>query len=333
MDPSPVSPSDQVRRSLGTALRPFLALIFVTAFFAVADGLQENGGRFTTVRNAQNVIVQSATVAVAALGMTLIIISAGIDLSAGTGMGLCACVLAWLLKHDYSPTVAVLLGIATGGLAGLVNGLLISLLRIVPFIVTLGTMTIFLGLGKVISENRTIRPAPDQIPAWMGQFLNPRIDAAWMVVPPGIWLLLLLALVVMIGLRFTVFGRHVSAMGSNESAARLSGINVTATRVAVYTLAGLLVGIAGLFQFARLPSANPTAGIGKELRVIASVVIGGGSLSGGRGSILGTLTGALIMQVISNGCTALRLPDPIKDIIIGIIIIVAVAVDQYRKRQ
>jgi ribose/xylose/arabinose/galactoside ABC-type transport system permease subunit len=134
-------------------------------------------------------------------------------------------------------------------------------------------------------------------------------------------------------LRYSVFGRHAFAVGSNESTARLCGINVPLTRIAVYSIAGLFVGVAGLYQFSRLTVGDPTSGTGKELPIIAAVVIGGGSLSGGRGSILGTLTGALIMQVISSGCTSLRLPNPIQEIIIGTIIIVAVTVDQFRQRR
>jgi ribose/xylose/arabinose/galactoside ABC-type transport system permease subunit len=142
-----------------------------------------------------------------------------------------------------------------------------------------------------------------------------------------------LALVVSAVLRYTVFGRHLFAIGSNESTARLCGINVPATRVAVYTLAGLFVGVAGVFQFSRLTVGDPTSGTGKELPIIAAVVIGGGSLSGGRGSILGTLTGALIMQVISSGCTALKQPNSTQEMILGAIIVAAVTVDQVRQRR
>jgi ribose/xylose/arabinose/galactoside ABC-type transport system permease subunit len=318
---------------LRSVLGPFLALVIVVGVFTVADNLQADGGRFATLRNAQNVLVQSATVAVAALGMTMIIVSGGIDLSAGTAMALSATVLAWFLREHYSPAVSVAVGLGIGCLCGCANGLLISLLRIVPFIVTLGTMTIFLGLAKIVGNNTMVRPLPPQVPAWMKGLLSPRIENEWMLFAPGVWLLLGLAIVVAAVLRYTVFGRHVFAVGSNESTARLCGINVPLTRIAVYTIAGFFVGVAGLFQFSRLTVGDPTAGTGKELPIIAAVVIGGGSLSGGRGSILGTLTGALIMQVISSGCTALRQPNPIQEIIIGAIIIAAVTVDQFRQRR
>ncbi|MGD9721170.1 MAG: ABC transporter permease [Pirellulales bacterium] len=318
---------------LRTVIGPFVALALVVGIFALADNLQTDGGRFATLRNAQNILVQSATVAVAALGMTMIIISAGIDLSAGTAMALSATVLAWTLRAGYPPAVSVAAGLASGCLAGFVNGTLISRLRIVPFIVTLGTMTIYLGLAKIIGNNTMVRPDPSQVPGWMKELLSPRLAQEWMIFSPGVWLLLLLAVAVAGVLRYTVFGRHVFAIGSNEATARLCGIPVTRTRVAVYTIAGFFVGVAGLFQFSRLTVGDPTSGTGKELPIIAAVVIGGGSLSGGRGSVLGTLTGALIMQVISSGCTALKLPNPIQEIIIGCIIIAAVTIDQFRQRR
>jgi ribose/xylose/arabinose/galactoside ABC-type transport system permease subunit len=321
------------RDMLRTALGPFLALVLVVGAFTIADNLQTDGGKFATLRNAQNVLVQSATVAMAALGMTMIIIAAGIDLSAGTTMALCATVLAWVLRENYPPAVAVAAALATGCLAGFVNGALVTLLRVVPFIITLGSMTIYLGVAKMIGHNTMVRPLPTQIPDWMRELLSPRIENPWMFVSPGVWLLLALAILVSAVLRYSVFGRHVFAIGSNESTARLCGINVSLTRTAVYTIAGFFVGVAGLYQFARLTIGDPTSGTGKELPIIAAVVIGGGSLSGGRGSILGTLTGALIMQVISSGCTALKQPNPIQEIIIGSIIVAAVTVDQFRQRR
>ncbi len=318
---------------LRNVLGPFLALVVVVGIFAVADSMQEDGGRFATLRNAQNVLVQSATVGVAALGMTLIIISGGIDLSAGTAMALSATSLAWFLREQYSPAVSVAAEVVVGCLCGCANGLLVSLLRIVPFIVTLGTMTIYLGLAKIVGNNTMVRPLPDQVPLWMKQLLSPRVEYEWMVFAPGVWLLLIMALMMAAILRYTVFGRHVFAVGSNEATARLCGINVPLVRIAVYTISGFFVGIAGLYQFTRLTVGDPTSGTGKELPIIAAVVIGGGSLNGGRGSILGTLTGALIMQVISSGCTSLRLPNPIQEIIIGCIIIAAVTIDQFRQRR
>ena len=195
-------------------------------------------------------------------------------------------------------------------------------------------MTIYLGLAKIVGNNTMVRPLPDpgarldeaaaQSRGWSTSGWCFRRACGCCCCWRSSWRPCL---------RYTVFGRHVFAIGSNESTARLCGINVPLVRIAVYTIAGFFVGMAGLFQFSRLTVGDPTSGTGKELPIIAAVVIGGGSLSGGRGSILGTLTGALIMQVISSGCTALRQPNPIQEIIIGCIIIAAVTVDQFRQRR
>jgi ribose/xylose/arabinose/galactoside ABC-type transport system permease subunit len=159
-----------------------------------------------------------------------------------------------------------------------------------------------------------------------------RPEALWFGLPSGVWLALALSALLAAVLRWTVFGRYVFALGSNEQTARLCGINVTLVKIVIYSLAGLFVGIAGMYQFARLSVGNPTSGIGLELRVIAAVVIGGGSLSGGQGSVLGTLTGAAIMGVIASGCTQLGLSNPIQDILLGVIIVAAVMLDQLRHR-
>jgi ribose transport system permease protein len=319
---------------LGSTLGPFLALTLVVGFFAAADVLQAEPGNFLSLRNLRTISAQTATVAVAALGMTVVIISGGIDLSAGTAVALCATVLAWCLKQDLPAAVAIIAGVGTGCLAGLVNGVLISSLRVVPFIVTLGTMTIYLGIAKLIASETTVRPdLARQVPTWLQNLLSTQEKTFWLGLPSGVWLTLLLAFVLAVVLRQSVFGRYVYALGSNESTARLCGINVWANKIALYALAGFFVGVAGMFQFSRLSSGNPTSGAGMELRFIAAVVIGGGSLSGGRGTVLGTLTGAAIMAVIASGCTQLGLNNPIQDIILGVIIVAAVTLDQIRQRR
>jgi len=352
----------------GTVLGPFLALAVVYLFFGITDAMQEDGGTFLTPRNNRAVAVQTATVATAALGMTVIIIAGGIDLSAGTALALCATVLAWFLKEDYSTFAAVALAIGVGCMTGFVNGAVISSLRVVPFIVSLGTMTMYLGIAKMVANETTVRPdKTTQVPEWLQTFLSIRgkalVPGDWIVpwseaaskrswseeaswfqrtvvwfaesirVPFGVWFTLLLAIILAAILRYTVFGRYVFALGSNESTARLCGINVTWNKIAVYTLAGFFVGVAGMYQFARLSTGNPTSGIGLELKIIAAVVIGGGSLSGGRGTVLGTLTGAAIMAVIASGCTQLGLNNPVQDIILGVIIVAAVTLDQIRQRR
>lgn len=346
--PTPSAPSNRLEQLdarprspafgwLGTALGPFLGLILVVLLFWTADGIRSRmhgrTGRFATFDSAQTVLRNTSAVGTAALGMTIIIIAGGIDLSAGTAIALCATATAWFFREGYSPWVGVSAAVATGCLAGCVNGSLISGLKVVPFIVTLGTMTLFRGVGRIIAGDTPIR-AHGKVPDWILSLQEPYPEPAWMLVSPGVWVMLGLAAVVGCLLKFTVFGRYIFALGSNEATARLCGIEVNRTRIAVYTIAGLFVGVAGLFQFAVLfGEGDPTAGTGKELEIIAAVVIGGGSLNGGRGSVLGTLSGAAIMAVIRHGCVILNVPDPFQEIIIGVIIVAAVAVDQIRQRR
>jgi len=292
--------------------------------------------------------------------MTLIIISGGIDLSAGTALTLCGTVLALMLKHapsaapetlfateavPYLQWITLALGgmVLTGCLCGLVNGILISATKVVPFIVTLGTMTIYLGIGQILAKESTVYAPTENIPDWMNlcytgpraeQYLIPPIqlfnlELAFKV-PTSVLIAVVLALAVGALMRYTVFGRNVFALGSSESTARLCGINVPMTIVAVYALAGFFVATGGLLYFADVKNGNPSDGTGKELEIIAAVVLGGGSLSGGRGSIFGTMIGALIITVIRSGCSLLSIPNTYTQIMIGGIIIIAVIVDQLR---
>jgi ribose transport system permease protein len=319
---------------LGSALGPFLGLAVVIVFFAVADVLQKEPGNFLSVRNLRTVSTHTATVAAAALGMTVIIIAGGIDLSAGTAVALAATVLAWCLKSDQPAWLAILACLGTGCLAGLLNGILVSGLGVVPFIVTLGTMTVYLGIAKMLARETTIRPeVARQVPVWLQDLLGTQRDALWCGLPAGVWLTLTLALVLSAILRRSVFGRHIYALGSNEATARLCGINVQAVKIALYAFAGFFVGVGGILHFSRLSTGDPTSGTGMELRIIAAVVIGGASLSGGRGSVLGALTGAAIMEVIRSGCTQLGLNNPVQDVILGVIIVAAVTLDQIRQRR
>ena len=316
-------------------LGPLLALVVVTLGFIVADRIWGQG-RFTELRNVRVILVFTAPVAVAALGMTLVIITGGIDLSAGTASMLCATVLACALNADCSIGTALFLTVGTGAACGLLNGLFIGVLRIAPFIVTLGSMTIFLGMAKHLAGSSTVFVDRERIPEWLSKFTStaPPHWIGWFPnMPSSVWFALLCSIIVAIILQLTVFGRHVQAVGSNEATARLCGVNVFATKIWVYALAGVLVGIAGIYSFSLLRMANPTEGIGKELKFIAAVVIGGGSLSGGRGSVLGTLAGATIMGVISSGCDQLGVKNATQDIIIGVIIIAAVTLDQVRNRR
>jgi len=319
-----------------TELGPLAALLALVVVFWLLD-MKWGGQQFATVRNLRVLLTQNAVIAAAALGMTIIIIAGGIDLSVGTTVTLCATVLAYCLKQDVAIGLGLLATVAVGCGCGLLNGALISTLRVVPFIVTLGTMTIFLGVGKYIANESTIHPTPDQIPNWLGYLLSPSSivlqEHGWLTLPLGVWFTVLLSLLVAAILRYTVFGRHVFALGSNEPTARLCGVNIAVTKMAVYALAGFFVAVAGVYNFANLKLGNPEEGRGLELKVIAAVVIGGGSLRGGRGSVLGSLTGVAIMAVLRSGCDQLLISNRFQEIIIGVMIVAAVAVDQLRQRR
>ncbi len=333
-------------------LGPFLALIIITIGFAAADQVWGRG-KLLEIPNIRFMLVTAAPLAVAALGMMLVIMTGGIDLSAGTLSAMCATVLALAIKQDFSVPMAIFFAIMVGMLSGALNGLIIGVLKIPPFIVTLGTMTVFLGVGKLLSNSTTIFVDAMMLPQWLQNFVSIK-KPHWMSIPPampapdlappaegntwipniqmGVWVALGISIVVAVILSRTVFGRHIKAVGSNEATARLCGVNVFATKLAVYALAGALFGVAGLYSFALMSMANPTEGTGKELKFIAAVVIGGGSLSGGRGSVSGTLAGAAITVVLVSGCSQLGASNAMQDIITGVIIIIAVVIDQLRNR-
>lgn len=333
VSPNPEENGSFQWQRLLSLIGPFIALALVFGFFALVDSLR-NGERaaFLTSRNLQTIAIQTAPIIVAGLGMTLIIISGGIDLSAGTAIALCATVLAWGLKAGLSAPVCLLCSMSAGVLIGAVNGTLISKLRVVPFIITLGTMTFALGIAKIIAGETTLRPALNQIPDWLSGLLSTS-QPLFLSLPSGVWIAVVLSLSLAMILNWTVFGRHLYAIGSNETAAKLCGVNTTRLKILLYSLAGLFTGIAGIYQFSKLSSGSPTSGVGLELRIIAAVVIGGASLEGGRGTVLGTICGALIMSLISNGCTHLNVSNPLQDVILGVIIVAAVSVDQWRQRR
>jgi ribose transport system permease protein len=307
-------------------LGPFLGLILVIAIFSLLPEVQD---RFLRLGNFKSVATQSVIVALGALGMTLIIISGGIDLSAASNIALSSVIAAYAVNVGLPPLVAVGAGILTGGAVGFVNGTLITRLRVVPFIITLGMMGIARGLAKMIARNQKI----DAPLTWVNELMAKSPRPSWLLMSPGIWIMAVFAVLMAFVLRSTVFGRHVFAIGSNEATARLCGIRTDRAKVAIYTIAGLFCGLSGVMEFSRLTVGDPTVAVGLELDIIAAVVIGGGSLSGGEGSILGTLVGVFIMSFLRNGCTMMGWPNYIQEIIIGVIIVVAVSLDQVRHRR
>jgi ribose/xylose/arabinose/galactoside ABC-type transport system permease subunit len=303
-------------------LGPLIGLLLVLGLFSVL-----RPQTFLTMDNMQLILLQTAVVGMAALGMTMIIVSGGIDLSVGSNIALCTVSIALLLQRGFSPIVAALGGVLTGALCGLVIGLFITRAKLSPFIVTLGMWGALRGVAKGSANEQTVE-APE---TWLNGLLNPLSEnERWMLVPVGVWLTLILALLIGAMLRYTRFGRHIFAIGSNEQTARLCGVAVEKTKLAIYTLAAAFIGLAGVLQFSYLTLGDPTTAGGMELNVIAAVVIGGASLAGGQGSIFGTLVGAMIMTIVANGCTKLELANWVQEIVTGGIIVAAVMLDRFR---
>ena len=303
-------------------LGPLAALAAVFALFSAWAG-----GPFYSWYNQVTMLTQSVIVASGALGMTWIIIAGGIDLSVGSMIALSTVVIARLLEAGAGPLEAGLAGVAVGGLCGALNGALVTRLRLVPFIITLGTLLVFRGAATGIAREQKI----DAPITWLNDMLTKSPSPEWMLVAAGVWLTVALAVLTAVLLERSVLGRHAFAIGSNENTARLCGVRVERVKVFVYTIGGLLTGFAGLMQFSRLTVGDPTAAKGLELDIIASVVIGGGSLSGGRGSVAGSLAGALLMTVIRSGLSMKGVPNWTQDLLTGLIIVSAVALDRLRR--
>jgi ribose transport system permease protein len=307
-------------------LAPLIGLLLVIGVFALMSDAPD---QYLSVRNLRIVLAQTVIVALGAIGMTMIIVSGGIDLSVGSAIALTGVVTAVLLRDGYGPFAAIAAGVAMGGLVGVLNGLAITMLRVLPFIATLGMLGVARGAAKWLGDQQTVNVPP----TWVNELAVTFPQPEWLIVAPGVWLSVALAVLASLVLRYTVFGRRVFAIGSNEAAARACGIAVDRLKIWIYGLAGLLFGLSGVMQMSRLRQGDPTVAIGTELDIIAAVVIGGGSLSGGVGTILGSMIGATIMAVLRNGSQQMGWPNYIQEIIIGAIIVIAVAVDGWRSRR
>jgi ribose transport system permease protein len=299
--------------ALGLVLLAFSALI---------------GPRFLDPANLELMARHATVVAIAAFGMTMVIASGGIDWSTGSIVALSTVVTALLLSSGEPPVGALVGSVIACALVGTINGLLITLLRVVPFIVTLGTMLLIRGAAKGLADERRVE-APT---TWLNDLMRSADGGSAILLPWGVWIAIGLAILIAGVLHYTRFGRHLFAIGSNERTARLCGVRVDRAKVGVYTIAGALAGLAGVMQFAQLSVGDPTVSVGLELSVIAAVIIGGGSLSGGRGTISGTIAGAAIMTVIQVGCSQQGLPNWVQEIVTGMIIVGAVGLDEWRKR-
>jgi len=364
--PAPAARSAFWQKEWVNTLGRFAALVAIFVFFA----LMVEEGNFYKARNLEAILRQSAVYATAALGMTLVVIAGGIDLSIGSVIALTMVMVAWILDIEYQvtppgggepvtvelisrwprmlPLFAVAGAVVAATLAGLANGLMIVRFRVVPFIVTLGTMGIFRGLAKGVANEKDIYP-PD---TWITDIMQPTVTKwwswatgsgeqaiklegfEWLILPLGVWILMASAVAAALLLRYTRLGRHIYAIGSSEETARLCGVPVARTKVVVYMLAGFFGGLAGLMEFSFVNGyGQPSAAVGYELFIIAAVVIGGGSLSGGEGSILGSLIGALMITILYMGGRQIGLKEWHQQIAIGAIIIGAVALDQLRHRR
>ncbi len=309
-------------RQLIRNLLPFASLLALVVLLSIL--VPES---FLTLDNFLNVFRRSSVYGIMAVGMTLIIISGGIDLSVGSLMAL-AGMIGSLGMMSFGDTgsgalLGMVVGMSIGMAGGFLNGVLVTRIRIQPFIVTLGTMSLFRGIALVMNDGQ-----PYNVPGF--KYLG---EGAVFGIPISILIFILVAVLMFFILRYTVFGRHVYAIGSNKNAAFFAGISVDRHLLGVYTLSGLFVGLASMIAVSRTVSAQPTAGNGAELDVIAAVVIGGASLSGGRGTVLGTLVGMLLISFLRNGCTLLGISTNAQLIVIGAIIIAAVAVDQLARER
>jgi ribose transport system permease protein len=301
----------------------FASLIVVLIFFSIASPY------FFTPSNLVGILMAATVTGILALGTTFVIITGGIDLSIGTGMILCGVMTGVFITFWGWPVWAGVLGaILFGALIGFVNGVNIAILKIPPFIATLGMMLIASGLSLVISGTKPIyfKEHPDfQLLMNFSVIPGARF-------PLGVVIFLVLVVVAGVLLAKTIIGRYTFSIGSNEAATALSGVNVTKWKIIIYSLAGLFVGLAGVLAASRLSSAQPVGGLGLELEAIAAVVIGGTSLQGGKGSIVGTVIGALIVAVLTNGLRVTAVPQEWQSVVVGCVILIAVYLDMLRRR-
>ena len=305
----------------------FIAWVLIYFVFVVLIGHFQNQP-FLTPDNFELMMRQAVIVGLGAIGMSYVIMTGGIDLSPGSTIALTTVVVALVLKATNNPFLGIGVSIAVGLVAGFINGVLVAKLKVGPFIVTLASMLIFRGVAKGFAHEQTVGSVPD---TWIESFTAALGKTErWQIVPKGAWVWVVLLFVMTWILHRTVFGRNVVAVGSNEKTARLCGINVSAVKIGVYTICGIFAGIAGLMQVSRVQIGDPTIAAGDELKMIAAVVIGGGSLLGGEGNLVGAAFGTLIMTTINMGSTQLGIANWIQEIITGLIIVVAVALDRYR---
>ncbi len=298
-----------------------LLLTILTSSIGGEEGFQST---FLSWTNISQVLRALSFIAIMAVGTSVVIITGGIDLSVGSLLGLTGVVTAWLLTHEVPILPTILIALLTGLAAGSINGLLITQMKLPPFIVTLGMMSIARGLAFAITGGETIRSLPKEfLDIGQGVLLG---------VPIPIFVMIIFAFIIGVLLKSSKWGRYTYAIGGNEEAAHISGINVKSVKVLVYALCGLSTGIAGVLFTSRFGVGQSTAGLGYELDVIAAAVIGGISLTGGRGTILGAIVGAILMGILRNGLVLLNVSEYWQQVAIGLVIVLAVVMDRKTKR-
>ncbi len=356
----------RAHRRIMNIVGPMLGLLLIVFVGGITEYFMAGTLKYWSPQNQCMVLTQTVTVALGAIGMTMVIISGGIDLSAGSVIALAAVVTAWFMRELspegaaelggmpalWIPLVGMMAGVVAGGLAGATNGLLITRLKLAPFIITLGMMSFARGVAMWIANLQRI-DAPN---SWLSNFTMARLSifpldiAGVRFLPPlevkwgpldwegdvnisgAVLMAVVLAVAGGVLLSRTRFGRHIFAVGSNADTARLCGVRVERVKWAIYAVAGALFGLGGAVNFGRLGVGSPSTAAMKELDIIAAVVIGGGSLSGGVGSILGSLIGALLVAHLGNLCGLLGVKIYVRYMVVGAVIIVAVAVDRLRQR-
>ncbi len=321
------------RDRMGEWLRRYAIIAILFGLIALLAVL--TGGRFLATQNLINVVRQVSVIAMLGIGLTVVIISTGIDLSVGSIIALSAVVATSLAQQPDATNlmypglnapviVPILAGLAVGALAGFTNGFLIAKFRIAPFIATLGMMTAARGLALIYSDGRPISKLTPEF-NYIGQ-------GSWFGIPVPILLLVVVAVGAHLLLNNTRFGRHVYAIGGNEQAARVSGINLSRVKIGIYTFSGLLAGLGGMILAGRIGSGNPQLGTGSELDAITAAVIGGTSFAGGIGTVWGTIVGALIIGSLNTGLDLLNVSPFMQQVVKGVIIVLAIIIDERKNR-
>jgi ribose transport system permease protein len=315
---------------------PWVGFVAVLLLFTALIGLKGELGAFLSGGNLRVLLHEGTVPAIVGLGMLLVLISGGIDLSVGAVVALVTVVTMRVYTELYSASgsapvnslLAVAAGVLSGGACGCANGLLVTRLKLPPFVATLGMLGIARGVGVWLAERKVLAFPLGGGPEWVNAVASTQNEFT----NPGLWSLVLLALLTAVLLHFTVFGRHLYAVGSNEATARLCGVDVNRTKLLVYALSGLLTGWAGVIMFAHSNSGNPTLGEQLELDVITAVVIGGASLLGGKGTVAGALLGVAILGLIKNGVSLFDVPVEMQYILIGVLLLANVSLNQWRQR-